>query len=496
MSYTDVFGSSTVPPAQESLSQVVLSSNKTLSWPEDPVTDDIVGAITEVNASGLFNLTLPDARRASVGKDILLRNTGIATFTLLDASGATVTTIASGVSKFVYLASNSTEAGSWMSFTYGATTATTVASDLAGAGMQANSGLLDLNATTRGITGADTIVVADRAKLILASGGTYSISLPTAASVGNGFFFNISNSGAGSITVDPNGAETIDGQSTRTLVPKASFICFSDGAAWYTVGAGSDVIFAFSEYSITTTSGSITLSASDVAGKMIKVQNPLVGNLTVNLPAAASVYYVNSTSWGGGYYVKYQVIGAPGTSVQVTTGQAVTLYSDATNISLLNTAVTSTTIALNDGSAAAPILYFSSDTDTGFYRAGANQLGVATGGAQRALFTDSGVSIPGELSIVESVDTVYSLAGTDIDPANGNIQHKTFSGNVTFTESLVSGQSVLLVLTDADAHTVTWPTITWVSSTGNAAPTLTAKDVVVLWKVSTTLYGVYTGSGV
>ena len=29
---------------------------------------------------------------------------------------------------------------------------------------------------------------------------------------------------------------------------------------------------------------------------------------------------------------------------------------------------------------------------------------------------------------------------------------------------------------------------------GNVAPTLTAKDTLVFWKVSTTLYGAYTGS--
>jgi hypothetical protein len=33
-----------------------------------------------------------------------------------------------------------------------------------------------------------------------------------------------------------------------------------------------------------------------------------------------------------------------------------------------------------------------------------------------------------------------------------------------------------------------------VTATGNTAPTLTANDTLVLWKVSTTLYGAYVGS--
>ena len=44
------------------------------------------------------------------------------------------------------------------------------------------------------------------------------------------------------------------------------------------------------------------------------------------------------------------------------------------------------------------------------------------------------------------------------------------------------------------SYTVTWPTMTWVTSAGNVAPTLTAKDTIVLWKVGSVLYGAYTGS--
>jgi hypothetical protein len=95
---------------------------------------------------------------------------------------------------------------------------------------------------------------------------------------------------------------------------------------------------------------------------------------------------------------------------------------------------------------------------------------------------------------VNKGETVYSLTGTEINPANGGIQTKTLSGATTFTEVLSSGDSVVLMIDGGDANAVTWPTITWVTSTGNAAPTLTANDTIVLWKVSTTLYGAYTGS--
>ena len=91
-------------------------------------------------------------------------------------------------------------------------------------------------------------------------------------------------------------------------------------------------------------------------------------------------------------------------------------------------------------------------------------------------------------------DTVYSLTGTAFDATNGAIQTKTLSANTTFTDSLSSGDAIVLQLEAGASYTVTWPTMTWVTSGGNVAPTLTAADTLVFWKVSTTLYGAYTGS--
>jgi len=52
------------------------------------------------------------------------------------------------------------------------------------------------------------------------------------------------------------------------------------------------------------------------------------------------------------------------------------------------------------------------------------------------------------------------------------------------------------MLTNGSSYTVTYPTMTWVKDGGSAAPTLTASDVLVFWKVGSTLYGAYTGSAV
>ena len=97
----------------------------------------------------------------------------------------------------------------------------------------------------------------------------------------------------------------------------------------------------------------------------------------------------------------------------------------------------------------------------------------------------------------EIKETVYTLGTSGsiaLDPANGSIQVSVLTGNPTFTDSLESGQSIVLHLEAGASNTVQWPTITWTTSSGNSAPTLTAKDVLVFWKISSTLYGAYVGS--
>lgn len=91
-------------------------------------------------------------------------------------------------------------------------------------------------------------------------------------------------------------------------------------------------------------------------------------------------------------------------------------------------------------------------------------------------------------------ETVYTLAGTDIDPANGTIQTKVLSAPVTFTESISAGESVVFQVENGVTHTIIWPSVTWVTGSGNSAPTPTEKDTFVFWKISTTLYGAYVGS--
>ena len=103
--------------------------------------------------------------------------------------------------------------------------------------------------------------------------------------------------------------------------------------------------------------------------------------------------------------------------------------------------------------------------------------------------------VSNQIVLKEVKERVYTMSGNEINPVNGSIQVKVVPSGVTrFTESFEEGQTVVLMLEGAGGNTINWPSITWVSSQGDTAPQLTAKDTIVLWKVGTDLYGVYVGS--
>jgi hypothetical protein len=87
-----------------------------------------------------------------------------------------------------------------------------------------------------------------------------------------------------------------------------------------------------------------------------------------------------------------------------------------------------------------------------------------------------------------------TMADNVIRSTNGSILTKTLTVNSTFTDSLLDGQSLTLMMINGHIYTVTWPAITWVSADGNIAPLLSASNVFVFWKIGTTLFGTLIGS--
>lgn len=99
-------------------------------------------------------------------------------------------------------------------------------------------------------------------------------------------------------------------------------------------------------------------------------------------------------------------------------------------------------------------------------------------------------------TITEDIYTITDGAAVDINPANGSIQTWTLGANRTPTaSSFAAGKKVTLMIADGTAYSVNWSTIgvTWV---GGSAPTLptTGYGIIVIFKVGSTMYGMYAGA--
>lgn len=94
-------------------------------------------------------------------------------------------------------------------------------------------------------------------------------------------------------------------------------------------------------------------------------------------------------------------------------------------------------------------------------------------------------------------DTVYTLSGTSVDPANGAIQVKTLSTNTTLTTTgFANGQCVILALDDGTSYTIAITGATWLTDSG-AAPTLatTGYTLIALIYFGSVMYAIRCSDG-
>ena len=401
MSYTSPFTGDVVQPTDVSYESITLTANLQLVWPINGnlSTDTPAARIMDVSASsGGLELRMPAANQVSVGQDALIKNTGANTFTVKTYGGAgTIVSIASGEAKYIYLTNNSTTTGTWSNFEFGAGTSSADAATLAGYGLLANGLTLNQSHPVESIVASQSFSNTDRAKTYVWSGGATTVTLPSAATVGNNWFMLIKNNGTGTLTLDAPGSQTIDGELTKAFQPSESAFIVSTGTEFVTIGYGVSTLFEFGILTKTVTTGTYTLTANE-ASNVIQIYNgTLSSNVTVILPPVVNLYVIsNQCTAPGGETLTLStgVVGAIDATVPV--GGQATLFCDGTNFLNANTTQAGgTSISLVNGSAASPSLNFGSETNTGVYRPGAGRFGITILGTQRFDLSATGLEITG-----------------------------------------------------------------------------------------------------
>lgn len=345
-----------VYPSQTTYTAYSLIAGTTtqLQWPIDnfPANANVVAEIMVITPLGSgCALQMPAATNTSLGEKTLIFNAGSVPFSVLDNGGGTITSINPGAAIYFALTSNLTAAGTWLVFQFGAGTSSANAAALAGSGLSANGPFLQ---QIMQVTTLNTNYVAgatDRDNLLNWTGGSGTITLPLAATVGNNFYIQIRNSGSGSLTVQTTSPDQINAAASLTFNINDSAFVVTDGSAWWTIGLGSinTNIFNFQVVSLSGQSGTYVLPSNLQNKVAYRFTGALAGNTNISVPTTVQQYWVDNETTGGtlGIGTASQISG--GQQIALTAGARYILYCDGTNVVNANTGGIGLPLAVNQG---------------------------------------------------------------------------------------------------------------------------------------------------
>jgi len=349
--YTQIFGGTTIYPSDVSYLSLTLTADTALDWPlESNTLLQPAARIIDVTPTGVYSILMPPADQTGTGQTVLFNNLGPQTVTVKNSVGGTLLSMGQGEQWQIYLTDNTTAAGSWRVFRYGAATAQAQASALAGFGLTATGSTLSQSTPVTILNTNYTAGGSDRATMFVWSGGLGTLTLPTAAGVGGDYFIAVRNGGSGNLVIDPQGLETINGAANLTLAPGDSATAVTDGTSWYTLGLGQSAVFAFDYTSINLAglSGNYTLSGAELNRIAYEFTGAIVGNIDIIVPKTTQQYWVTNSTTGGSFTLRVRTnTQSPG--VLVARGSRAILYCNGNDVVDAETGGIATPVAVADG---------------------------------------------------------------------------------------------------------------------------------------------------
>jgi hypothetical protein len=349
--YTQIFGGNTIYPSDVSYLSLALTADTELAWPlESSTLLNPAARIIDITPTGAFSIILPPADQTAVGQTILFNNLGPNTVTVKDNAGGTILSIAQGLQFQCYISDNTTAAGVWEAFQYGAATAQAQAALLAGFGLVATGATLSQSTPVTLFNSNYTTGSADRSAMFVWTGASGVFTLPTATAAGNDWFVSVRNGGTGNLVITPQGGDTINGAATLTLSPGDSATVVTDGINFFTLGLGQSAVFAFDFTSINLAgeSGNYQLTGAELNRIAYEFTGALAGNVEIVVPSTTQQYWVYNDTTGGSFTLRVRT-SAQTPGIIVARGSRAILYSDGSNVVDAETGGIATPVAIADG---------------------------------------------------------------------------------------------------------------------------------------------------
>lgn len=399
--YVSPFTGTVVTPTDVSYFYLAFSTNQQLAWPASVNPPEVPAAriIDCVASVAGLTISLPRGDEGTQGADILIRNLGSFAFVVEDYLGGETVTVNPGVSKYIYLTDNTTEAGTWANVTFAAGTSFADATTLAGFGLTSLGGKLALSQNLIDITSSPTIDASSRAATFVWNAGAGTMNLPVPSTLSTGWFIGFRNNGTGTLTIDAPTPALINGLSSIETNPGDSgFIMYDVATLGYiTIGwqTAQNISFTAATYDVDAVPGNTLnlTSFAPIIQTYIAQSGTRTQTLAVTLPAITQVYILVNNTNESGYNVSFVNEGSLQPPVQLSAGNTLIVLSDGQTLYVLSQTTTNAFYAVN-GSAAVPSYSFASNTSTGMYLVGTNILGLTANGTQIAQFDNTNLLQP------------------------------------------------------------------------------------------------------
>lgn len=218
-----------------------------------------------------------------------------------------------------------------------------------------------------------------------------------------------------------------------------------------------------------------------------------------SLQSAGGLSVAKSCRSGGKFVAGAGAVGAPALSFTGATTSG--LYGSGSNVLFsyngvqiyydgVSASAANYPVRYADGSAAAPSITFSGDTDTGLYRPGDDQIGISCGGSDKVLISSTLVKYNTGRIYFESVN---SSASSSENQARNQIIFTYASGNVTCTlpNPVIAGQIYSIINNINPAYTLTLNLSSGTfryNGASSASYVLGDYSAIMLWGVSSSIW--------